>query len=158
MVDHHAIARRNVLIAAAAIILTAVGYFYVLQPWLARQDNDRKEAAARKVEYQATLECVAARGFSLNSFFHEDIHLIQVATNCEIHLLKLSHGTDAQYEAETAKCDYDSNQARIAHTSRLCDQWALCSKGEPYKAAFNICYSVFGPTKDDAPSSAHRPR
>ncbi len=152
MIDYQAVARRNVAIAVVGIFLAAIAYIFLVQPWIARKEADRKEAAIRDAQYRATVKCVEANGFPINRFLTEDVRLIQAESNCTLNSLNSSMSNDAAAEAQLATCEYQSKRARIAHATGLCNQWALCSKALASKNAFNVCYSVFGPTQDESSS------
>ena len=153
MKDYYAIARRNVFISLTVIGLAIVSYVYVIKPLVARHEANQRKAAEQTAQFNTAERCIETKGFSIRAFLLEDSRLIQAEPSCELNALQLWKKNEAALESELEKCRYESEQTRIAHTEYFCNQWALCSKGAPYKEMFNVCYETFGPKSNDTSSS-----
>lgn len=150
MKDYYTIGRRNVLLASVAVVIAIAAYAFIVQPWLAKRSKEQANAAAHDAEYRATEQGVEANGFTLKAFFAEETRIIRASSSCTMNLARSFNHNDAAFDAGMAKCNYVERQARIAHSTAFCNQWALCNKGEPYQVAFNGCYAAFGPHDDES--------
>jgi len=149
MADYYARGRRNALIAGLAVVFLALGYCFVLQPYLAKQDADRKATAARSAEYDATVKCMEANSFPLKKFFAENVNIDLAEANCRNNTYNSAGGNTATIEAGLNTCEYKYKQSNISHTTQFCNQWVLCSRSASYETSFDRCYEVFSPSDDN---------